>query len=189
MCSGGRLVADFVAGDCQQPSVPELADNLTMTANGAWVVWAYKLARESGDQFIPMTGRGSYPADAQAECLAAVRGPWPRHPLERQAGRHTAPEPCCTCGFHALSAPQSGPQPGPRPYGLTPLAPQPGFLPSGVVCLTVALSGRVLVFEWPGGGFLFRAARQTVGARRPSARHERKASTRCSGRARRKTSP
>jgi len=32
----------------------------------------------------------------------------------------------------------------------------------GTARLEVALSGRVLAFEWQGGGVLFRAARQTV---------------------------
>jgi hypothetical protein len=162
MCSGGRLVADFVAGGCQQPCVPELADNLTTTVEGPWVVWAYKLARQSGDQFAPMSGRGSYPWDAEAQCLGGTRGPWPRRPLDRAASGHSAPEPSCTCGFHALSAPQWGPQLGAGLFGRRLLAPQPGSLPSEILCLTVVLTGRVLVFEWAGGGFLFRAARQTV---------------------------
>ena len=51
----------------------------------------------------------------------------------------------CTCGFHALSTPWPG-------------------LPvhDGLARLEVALSGRVLVFDWPAGGLLFRAERQTV---------------------------
>jgi hypothetical protein len=197
MCSGGWLVADFVAGRCEQPCVPELADNLTMTADGAWVVWAYKLAREVGDRFVPLSGRGSYPADAEAQCLASMRGTWARRSLERQAASHKAPEPSCTCGFHALSAPiaeslagsglarsgvarsgvarsglagallpgsrLAGPRlAGPRLAGLPFAAPQAGFGGSGMVCLTVALSGRVLAFEWASGGLLLRAARQTV---------------------------
>jgi hypothetical protein len=36
------------------------------------------------------------------------------------------------------------------------------FALAGGVHLDVALSGRVLAFEWDGGGVLFRAARQTV---------------------------
>jgi hypothetical protein len=143
MCSGGRLVADIVAGTYEQPLVPELAESLTMTAEGAWVVWAYKLAREGGDRFLPLTGRGSYPADAVAECLT-VRGPRRWWQDNAQPGGHTAPQPSCTCGFHALSAPLGG-------------APA-----MGLVRLTVALSGRVLVFETGGAELLFRAERQTV---------------------------
>ena len=162
MCSGGELVADFVAGGRQRPSVPELVDNLTVTAEGAWVVWAYKLARESGDQFVPMSGRGSYPVDAEAQCLASMREPWPKRSLERRAGGHTAPEPSCTCGFHALSVPLTVPELGLRPPGLSLLPGHAGSRGSGVVGLTVVLSGRILAFEWASGGLLFRAARQTV---------------------------
>jgi hypothetical protein len=113
--------------------VLQLADNLTTTADGDWVVWAFKLARVAGDQFIPLTGRGSYPADATATCLG---GSW---------RRHEAPDPLCTCGFHALSEPD-----------------RPGFSPHQGVALTVVLSGRVLAFEWHARGVLLRAARQTV---------------------------
>jgi hypothetical protein len=147
MCSGGRLVADFVAGTCEQPTVAEVADSLTMTAEGAWVVWAYKLAREDGDRFVPLTGRGSYPADAVAECLCGP-GPGRRWQVNRGRDGHTVPDPSCTCGFHALSAPTAGVFPS-----------GPGV---GLVSLTVALSGRVLAFEAGGGQLLFRAGRQTV---------------------------
>lgn len=133
MCSGGRLLADFMAGTQIRPEVPELAESLTTTVDGDWVVWAYKLARVTGDQFVPLTGRGTYTADATALCLA---GNW-RH--------HTAPDPLCSCGFHALSRPD-----------------MPGFSTQDCALLTVALSGRVLAFEWGGGGVLLRAARQSV---------------------------
>jgi len=56
---------------------------------------------------------------------------------------HEAPRPDCRCGFHALS-------------------PAAEFPPMGLVRLDVVLSGRILAFEWDGGGVLFRAARQTV---------------------------
>ena len=59
---------------------------------------------------------------------------------------HDAPDPGCTCGFHALSSRRL---PGLRFHS--------GFTP-----LTVALSGRVLAFEWAGDGVLWRAERQTV---------------------------
>jgi hypothetical protein len=136
MCSGDRLVADFVAGTDAQPRLPgELEKHLTMTVNGLWVVWAHKLARPVRDLFVPLTGGSGYPADARAECRR--RG---------ARGAHDAPDPGCTCGFHALS---SGRFPGlPADRGLT--------------ALTVALSGRVLAFEWAREGVLWRAERQTV---------------------------
>jgi hypothetical protein len=136
MCRGGRLVADFVAGASTRPGVPEeLQEHLTVTAAGLWVVWAHKLARPSGDLFVPLRGGPGYPADARAECRP--RG---------ASGTHRVPDPGCTCGFHALS---DGRLPG---------------LPtrSGLTALTVALSGRVLAFEWAGDGVLWRAERQTV---------------------------
>jgi hypothetical protein len=136
MCSGDRLVADFIAGTGAWPGLPaELDEHLTTTVNGQWVVWAYKLARQEGDLFVPLTGGPGYPADARAECrFRGVRS------------AHDAPDPGCTCGFHALSS---------RRF--------PG-LPAGrrFTALTVALSGRVLAFEWAGGGVLWRAERQTV---------------------------
>ena len=136
MCSGDRLVADFIAGTDAWPGLPEeLDEHLTTTANGQWVVWAHKLARQKGDLFVPLTGGPGYPADARAECrFQGVRSV------------HDAPDPGCTCGFHALSS---------RRF--------PG-LPAGrrFTALTVALSGRVLAFEWVGGGVLWRAERQTV---------------------------
>lgn len=136
MCHGDRLVADFVAGADARPGLPEeLEEHLTMTVDGQWVVWAHKLARRAGDLFVPLTGGPGYPADARAQCRyrGARRG-------------HDAPDPGCTCGFHALS---SRSLPGlPVGHGFTPL--------------TVALSGRVLAFEWAGEGVLWRAERQTV---------------------------
>jgi hypothetical protein len=136
MCRGDRLVADFVAGTSARPGLPgELGEHLTMTVDGQWVVWAHKLAWHQGDLFVPLTGGCGYPADARAKCrFWGVRG------------AHDAPDPGCTCGFHALS---SRSLPGlPAGHGLTPL--------------TVALSGRVLAFEWAGDGVLWRAGRQTV---------------------------
>ena len=122
MCSGDRLVADFIAGTGARPGLPgELDEHLTTTVNGQWVVWAHKLARQKGDLFVPLTGGPGYPADARAECrFRGVRS------------AHDAPDPGCTCGFHALSS---------RRF--------PG-LPAGrrFTALTVALSGRVLAFEW-----------------------------------------
>ncbi len=136
MCRGDRLVADFEAGTGTRPGVPEgLEEHLTVTAGGLWVVWAHKLARQRGDRFIPLRGDSSYPADARAECRS--RG---------ARGAHRAPDPGCTCGFHALSDRKL---PGLPAWG-------------GFSALTVALSGRVLAFEWAGEGVLWRAERQTV---------------------------
>ena len=95
-------------------------------------LWAYKLAWPEGDLFVPLTGGHGYPADATAQC--------------RHRGAHDAPDPRCTCGFHALSSR--------RLPGLPVCA--------GFTVLTVALSGRVLAFEWAGEGVLWRAQRQTV---------------------------
>ena len=115
MCRGGRLVADFVAGTSTRPVVPEgIQEYLTVTADGLWVVWAYKLARPSGDLFVPLRGGSGYPADAQAECRP--RG---------ARGTHRVPDPECTCGFHALSDRKL---PGLPAWG-------------GFSALTVALSG------------------------------------------------
>ena len=136
MCRGDRLVADFEGGTGTEPDVPaELREHLTVTVDGQWVVWAYKVARQRGEVFIPLRGDAGYPADARAECRA--RGAW---------GPHRAPDPACTCGFHALSD-----------RTLPRLPARPGFS-----ALTVALSGRVLAFEWAGQGLLWRAERQTV---------------------------
>ncbi len=137
MCRAGRLVADFVAGTDARPGLPgELEEHLTATVDGLWVIWAHKLAWQAGDLFVPLTGGAGYPADARAECrFRGVRG-----------GAHDAPDPGCTCGFHALS---SRTLPG-LPVG------------HGFTALTVALSGRVLALEWPGEGVLWRAERQTV---------------------------
>jgi hypothetical protein len=136
MCSGDRLVADFVAGTDVKPGLPEeLDEHLTATVDGLWVVWAHKLARPAGDLFVPLTGGSGYPADARAECrFRGIRG------------AHRAPDPECTCGFHALSSPRLPGLPARRAF----------------TALTVALSGRVLAFEWRGEGVLWRAERQTV---------------------------
>jgi hypothetical protein len=136
MCNGDRLVADFVAGTGARPGLPEeLDEHLTTTVNGLWVVWAHKLARQVGDLFVPLTGGSGYPADARATC---------RRRGARRA--HDAPDPGCTCGFHALSSRRL---PG-LPVG------------RGFTALTVALSGRVLALDWSGEGVLWRAERQTV---------------------------
>jgi hypothetical protein len=136
MCSGDRLIADFLAGADARPDLPEeLQEHLTTTVNGQWVVWAHKLAYQAGELFVPLTGGPGYPVDARAECRR--RG---------NPGAHDAPDPGCTCGFHALS---SRMLPGLR-------------VRLDCRALSVALSGRVLAFEWAGGGVLWRAERQTV---------------------------
>jgi hypothetical protein len=136
MCSGDRLIADFVAGTDARPGLPgELEEHLTTTVNGLWVVWAHKLAQPVGDLFVPLTGGPGYPADARATCRFRFRS---------VRGAHDAPDPRCTCGFHALSSRR--------------LLPARG----GFTALTVALSGRVLALEWAGEGVLWRAERQTV---------------------------
>jgi hypothetical protein len=136
MCRGGRLIADFVAGTGARPGLPEdLDEHLTMTVDGRWVVWAHKLARPVGALFVPLTGGAGYPADARAECRA-----------RRGRRGHRAPDPGCTCGFHALSSRRL-----------------PGLRAGrGCTALTVALSGRVLALAWAGEGVLWRAERQTV---------------------------
>ena len=147
MCSGDRLVADFVAGTGARPGVPgELAEHLTTTVDGLWVVWAHKLARPVGDLFVPLTGGSGYPADARATC---------RRRGARRA--HDAPDPRCTCGFHALSSRRLPGLPAGR----------------GFTALTVALSGRVLALDWAGEGVLWRAERQTVVRIERPARFER----------------
>lgn len=124
MCSGGALLADFEAGTSDRPCVPDLVErHLTQTADGVWVVWARKAALRSGDvlSYAPITGVGGvYPRDAVASC--------------RQAD-HAAPQPTCTCGFHALGDAEL-----PRSSGR-------GY--RHFVYLDVALSGRVLAFAWP----------------------------------------
>jgi hypothetical protein len=135
MCEGNRLAADFVAGMDTRPDLPEVLDeHLTPTADGLWVVWAYKLAQQEGDLFVPLTGPPGYPAVARAVCRSHI-----------VRGAHDAPDPDCTCGFHAISS-----RDVPRLYG------------RGFAVLTVALYGRVLAFDWAGGGVLWRAERQTV---------------------------
>jgi hypothetical protein len=144
MCSGDRLVADFVAGTDAMPGLPgKLQEHLTMTMDGLWVVWAHKLARQAGELFVPLTGGSGYPADARAECR--YRGRRGARAALGARGAHDAPDPGCTCGFHALSS-----------------RSLPGLPVGHGVALTVALSGRVLAFEWARGGVLWRAERQTV---------------------------
>src|SRR5262245_60716114 len=131
MCTGGRLLADVTLGTTERPDVPEqLEASLTTTNDERWVVWAHKMATPAGKLFLPLIGGTPYPADAVAEC--------------RAGGGHRAPEPGCTCGFHALSMDYAG------------------FGPEEQVWLEVALTGRVLAFEFRHTDVLFGAERQTV---------------------------
>lgn len=134
MCSGGRLLADFCAGSDERPDVPDVVQRcLTWTSDGTWVIWAHKVARSATrDRFAPLTGDGSYATDAVAVCR-----------VHDNLRHHHAPEPDCTCGFHALSH------------------EWPDFPLTMGIRLDVVLSGRVLAFEFRAG-MLFRAARQTV---------------------------
>jgi len=142
MCTGGRLLADFAAGTDVRPGVSaELDKHLTTTVDGLWVVWAYKLARPVGDLFVPLTHGARYPADAKAKC---------RHRFKY----HTAPDPACTCGFHALSSQASA--------GEMISYLRAKGADRGVLALSVRLSGRILAFEWAGRVVLWRAERQTV---------------------------
>jgi hypothetical protein len=136
MCRGGKLIADFVAGTTVRPTVPEgLSASLVPTVDGTWAVRAHKVARsESPGGFTPLTGGLPYPIDAVAEC---------------RFHRHDAPQRDCTCGFHAVGSSMS-------------FVDWFDRFPLGVVHLDVALSGRILAFDWAGGGVLYRAERQTV---------------------------
>lgn len=144
MFARGPIVADFVAGVRERPDVPEcLEPSLTLTAEGCWTVVAYKYGRRSGTaRFRSVMRRSEYSIDATAVCEVG--------------GQHPAPQPNCTCGFHALSGSEELP------------------FPSGEL-LEVMLFGRILVSEWtrprdlytfsgdPGTRvLLFRAECQTV---------------------------
>jgi hypothetical protein len=141
MCSGGRFLAGFTAGTAERPDVPDaIGESLTLTVDETWVVWAHKVARPEGDWSRPATDR-----------FRPLTGgdPYPRDAIATclTGANHKAPKRNCSCGFHALS---------------TAAAPLVSF---GAWQLDVAVSGRILAFEWPGGaggGVLFRAERQTV---------------------------
>jgi hypothetical protein len=141
MCSGGRLIADFRAGTVDHPNVADVVEaQLTLTQDDKWVVWAHKVAAFSTNDgtFIAITG-DRYPVDAEARCLRR---------------RHKAPQPDCTCGFHALSVECW--------RGNLNAVMSRRRSNAGPVRLDVALTGRVLAFQWIGGAVLFRAERQTV---------------------------
>jgi hypothetical protein len=162
MCSGGRRLCDFIGGTAERPEgLPGVVKrSLTQTTDGRWIVWAYKIAYRSGDCFTALTGY-RYSADARAEC--------------RRDAQHVAPDPACTCGFHAVSDPDTGvlrrvvPSKPSKTRDLSALldrirrriAAAP-FSFDRPVLLTVALSGRVLAFDYASDSVLFRAERQTV---------------------------
>ncbi|APA97706.1 hypothetical protein [Nocardia seriolae] len=133
MCEGYGLIASFEAGTGSRPEVPDpVQPSLSRTDDGIWVILAHKVAHriEGKDLFVPATGGDPYPLDAIAQC--------------RRGATHPAPDPNCTCGFHAVS------ESAPEPYG------------GRFTVLSVALSGRILAAHWTHGGILFRAERQTV---------------------------
>jgi hypothetical protein len=128
-------LADFTTGESTRPDVPEeVSRAIVPTTDGRWVVWAYKVARPAGEGFRPLNPQGGwYSHVASARC-------W-------RGAAHAAPQPDCTCGFHAVSSSLTVP--------VLPRMP-------GIRHLEVALFGRVLAFAWAGGGILFRAAEQAV---------------------------
>src|SRR5437763_16028084 len=90
MCTAGRLIADFTAGTCQRPAVPdEVHPSLTTTADGQWVVWGHKIAHPSGDRFTPLTGGPSYTTGAVAVC--------------RRVGGTGEPTPTSGCGYNTVT--------------------------------------------------------------------------------------
>jgi hypothetical protein len=104
-----------------------------------------------------MTGGAGYLADATATC---------RHRLG-----HDAPDPGCTCGFHALSSDVA------RDQMIAYLRVRQAG--RGIAALSVALSGRVLAFEWArrrsplAGGAADRGPHPAVGpARSGTGRHQ-----------------
>ena len=147
MCTGGRLLCDFTAGTTQLPRglTSEIERCLAPTIDGRWVIWAYKVAFREGEDFRALTG-DAYPSDAQARCRL--------DPL------HVAPVAACTCGFHAVSAPNAG------VVGLLNRLERWRFktikIGPSVSLLSVVLSGRILAFEYGRHATLFRAERQTV---------------------------
>jgi hypothetical protein len=106
MCSGDRLVAGFIAGTDAWPGLPEeLDEHLTTTANGQWVVWAHKLARQKGDLFVPLTGGPGYPADARAECRFQASEALTMPPIR---GARAASTPCRAGGSRGCPPPLHG---------------------------------------------------------------------------------
>jgi hypothetical protein len=132
MCRGGRLLADFEAGVRDQPDVPEIVAR-SFTAT-ADGLWVVW-----AHKVAHRTGEGFRPITG-----GEMYG-WDAVAACRHSRSHRAPDAGCTCGFHAVSE---------WAVGI-----RAGF---EAAHLHVALSGRVLAFEWMGGGVLFRAARQTV---------------------------
>src|SRR3954454_22392970 len=90
MCTAGPLLSDFCVGRDERPFVPALIErSLTQTIDGTWVIWAHKVARRApAGQFGSLATGQLYPTDAAAICLHRP---------------HRAPQPDCSCGFHAVS--------------------------------------------------------------------------------------
>jgi hypothetical protein len=132
MCVGGKLLADFQAGTIDPLDLPDVV--------------AACLVPTVDDGWVVWAHKVARPRGAKFAPLSAS-GTYPADARARcMYLPHDAPRPNCTCGFHALSAPMF---PG-------------GWLRGSLVQLEVALSGRILAFEWQGSGVLFRAERQTV---------------------------
>jgi len=132
MCEGSGLLADFVVGTGERPHVPD-AVSTALTETMDGACAVWAHKLAHRRGDMYRPLRHGTPYPADA---VAVCG---------RGGAHRAPELSCTCGFHALSSPW-------------PSMP----MPPGLARLDVLLSGRVLAFEWPAGGVLFRAERQTV---------------------------
>jgi hypothetical protein len=119
---------------------PEVRRFLRFDAEDGWYVPAYKVASIGrtpegvGPVFRPLTSRDAYGTRSRAVCA------------NRCGAR--CPNLSCTCGFYAVESEQAARR----------------FLVGrrGAVLLEVALTGRVAIFEWSGGGTMFRAEGQVV---------------------------
>ncbi|QLY33836.1 hypothetical protein [Nocardia huaxiensis] len=132
MCEGGRHIAAFEAGTSEYPAVPDVVSR--------------SLRRTDDGMWVVWAFKVA--RLAEGNLFVPLRG-YPIYPADAVAecgrGRsHPAPDLDCTCGFHAASEPLE------HMFG------------GALRHLEVALTGRVLVFDWYGNGMLFRAERQTV---------------------------
>jgi hypothetical protein len=119
---------------------PEVRRFLRFDAEDGWYVPAYKVASigrtPEGVEplFRPLTSRVAYGTRSRAVCA------------NRCGAR--CPNLSCTCGFYAVESEQAA---------RSLLVGR-----HGAVLLEVALTGRVAIFEWSGGGTMFRAEGQVV---------------------------